>query len=49
VERFEDAVKEVEAFVEKYPRSKSVREAETIKADSQKKLEKLKTVETNGL
>jgi len=49
VERFEDTVKEVNAFVEKYPRSKNVREAETIKADSQKKLEKLKTLEENGL
>lgn len=44
VERFEQAVRECEEFEERYPRSKQLREAQNIKTDCQKALDKINTL-----
>lgn len=44
IERFEQALRECDDFIERYPRSKNVKEAESIKEDSKKELEKIKTL-----
>ena len=43
-ERFEQTLRECDDFIERYPRSEDVKEAEKIKEDSKIELEKLKTL-----
>lgn len=43
IERFEQTLKECDDFIERHPRSSDVRNAENIKEDSKKELEKLNT------
>ena len=44
IERFEQAIRECDEFVERYPRSKDLSDAEKIKEDCKKELEKIKTL-----
>ncbi len=44
VERFEQTLRECDEFKERFPRSKNVKEAENIKENSKKELEKIKTL-----
>ncbi len=45
VERFEATILECNNFIERHPRSSDVKDAESIKKDSQRELEKLKELE----
>jgi len=44
MERFEKTLQECDDFIEKYPRSSDVKNAESIKEDSKRQLEKLKNL-----
>lgn len=44
VERFENTLRECDDFIERFPRSKNVKDAESIKENSRKELEKIKTL-----
>lgn len=43
-ERFEETVRECDAFIERHPRSSDLKSAENIKSDSKRELEKLKSL-----
>ena len=45
IERFESTLRECDAFMEKYPRSSDLKNAESIKEDSRKELLKLREIE----
>ncbi|MCB9185654.1 MAG: outer membrane protein assembly factor BamD [Flavobacteriales bacterium] len=44
IKRFEQAIEECDQFVERFPRSKDLREAENIKENCKRELEKIKTL-----
>jgi len=44
IERFEQAIRECDEFAERYPRSKDLSDAEKIKEDCKKELEKIKAL-----
>lgn len=44
VERFNQAIEECDNFIERYPRSKDLRNAENIKADCRRELDKINTL-----
>lgn len=44
IERFNQAIRECNEFVERYPRSKNLKEAENIKGDCKRELEKIKAL-----
>jgi outer membrane protein assembly factor BamD len=48
IERFEQALRECDDFIERHPRSSDVKNAESIKVDSKKELEKIKNLK-NGV
>jgi len=48
IERFEQALRECDEFIERYPRASDVKNAESIKEDSKKELEKIKNLK-NGV
>ncbi|MFT6209997.1 MAG: outer membrane protein assembly factor BamD [Bacteroidia bacterium] len=48
VERFEEALRECDEFIERYPRASDVKNAESIIEDSKKELEKIKNLK-NGV